>query len=103
MPEQTLTQPQALNRVAEVKLDLTVELGRVRVPLGTLLNWAEGSLLELNKAPGSPVTVRVNGDPFATGEVVTIDERFGVRLRELRRGPAEEQGSRGEDLHRVGS
>ncbi len=80
MPNKTIDQAVQTNRAAEVKLDLSVELSRVRVPLEALLNWTEGSLLELNRAPNGPVDVRVSGQPFARGEVVVIAENFGVRL-----------------------
>ncbi len=83
MPDKTADQPRVINRAAEVNLELSVELGRVRIPLETLLNWTEGSLLELNRPPNGPVEVRVGGRPFARGEVVTVAERFGVRLTEI--------------------
>ncbi|OGG54335.1 MAG: hypothetical protein A3F84_09235 [Candidatus Handelsmanbacteria bacterium RIFCSPLOWO2_12_FULL_64_10] len=83
MSDKTVDQPNVINRAAEVNLDLSVELGRVRVPLETLLNWTEGSLLELNRVPNSPVDVRVGGQPFARGEVVVVAENFGVRLTEM--------------------
>ena len=76
-------QPEAPNRAGEVALDVSVELGRVRWPLDALLNCTEGSLIELKKVSGEPVDVRVNGEPFARGEVVVIAEHFGVRLTEL--------------------
>jgi flagellar motor switch protein FliN/FliY len=72
-----------INRTAEVNLDLSVELGRVRVPLEVILNWTEGSLIELNRIAGEPADVRVSGQPFARGEVVVIAEHFGVRLTEM--------------------
>ena len=80
--------PGAANRAAEVSMDVTVEVGRTRVPLETLLNWSEGSLIELGRLAGDPVDVRINGEPFARGEVVVIinSERFGVRLTEVLNG-----------------
>ena len=76
----------APNRIAEVKMDVSIEIGRKRVPIETLLDWREGSLLELNRVCGDPVDVRVNGEPFAKGEVVAIAENFGVRLLEIVKG-----------------
>ena len=73
----------APNRIAEVDMDVSIEIGRKRVPIETLLEWREGSLLELDKMSGDAVDVRVNGEPFAKGEVITITENFGVRLTEI--------------------
>ena len=75
--------PAAPNRIAEVNMDVSVEIGRKRVPIETLLNWREGSLLEMDMVSGDSVDVRVNGEPFAKGEVITIAENFGVRLLEI--------------------
>lgn len=83
MPEKITGQTGAANRAAEVKLDVSVELGRVRVPLRDILNWTEGSLLELDKIAGEPVDVRVSNKVIARGEVVVVAENFGVRLTEL--------------------
>ena len=66
-----------------LEVDLSVELGRTRVPIETLLNWREGSLLELHKESGEAADVLVNGEPFARGEVVSVNDNFGVRLVEL--------------------
>ncbi len=79
-PEPRATAP---NRAAEVEMDVSVELGRVRVPLERLLTWREGSTLELSKVSGDPADVLVNGEPFAWGEVVTVGESFGVRLTKI--------------------
>ncbi len=83
MPEKITGQTGALNRAAEVKLDVSVELGRVRVPLKDILSWTEGSLIELDRVAGDPVDVRVSGKMIAGGEVVVVAENFGVRLTEL--------------------
>ena len=83
MPEKITDQTGALNRAAEVKLDVSVELGRVRVPLRDILSWTEGSLIELDRVAGDPVDVRVSNKVIARGEVVVVAENFGVRLTEL--------------------
>ena len=75
--------PKPTSPATQLKVDLSVELGRTRVPIETLLNWREGSLLELNKESGEAADVRVNGEPFAKGEVVSVNDNFGVRLVEL--------------------
>jgi flagellar motor switch protein FliN/FliY len=64
-------------------MTVSVEMGRVRVTLETLLNMTEGSLLGLDREPNGPVDVRVNGELFARGQVVVVNENFGVRLTEI--------------------
>ncbi len=71
------------NRSGDVELDLAVVFGNAQISIERLLNWSEGSLLELDKLAGEGVDVEVNGTPFAKGEVVTIAENFGVRLTEI--------------------
>ncbi len=83
--------PDAPNRMAEVAMEVAILLGRKRVPIETLLNWTEGSLIELGTKwvrdskhrAFTVVDVQVNGRPFAEGEVVTVGENFGVRLTEV--------------------
>ena len=70
-------------RLLDVKLTVTIELGRTQVPISNLLEWSEGSLIELDKVSGEAVEVLINTKSFARGEVVTIAENFGVRLVEL--------------------
>ena len=67
-------------RLMSVELSVSIELGRTRVPISTLLEWSEGSLIELDKVSGEAVDVMINGKPFARGEVITIAENFGVRI-----------------------
>jgi flagellar motor switch protein FliN/FliY len=71
------------NRMTGVSMEVAILLGRKRVPIETLLNWTEGSLIELKRKPAGAVDVQINGQPFAQGEVVTIGENFGVRLTEV--------------------
>ncbi len=71
------------NRATDVKMDVSVEFGRVRLPLERLLSLVEGSLLKLHAGARDPVDVRVEGRPFAKGEVISIGENFGVRVTEL--------------------
>ncbi len=68
------------NRSGQVKMDVAVVLSTTHVPLETLLNWSEGSLIEMNKQSGSPVDLEVNGTPIAKGDVVTVAEHFGLRI-----------------------
>ncbi|MCL5256771.1 MAG: flagellar motor switch protein FliN [Chloroflexi bacterium] len=67
----------------EVSLDITVELGRTRMPLRDILALNHGAVIELDKVAGEPVDVLVNGTLIAKGEVVVVDEKFGVRVTEI--------------------
>ena len=62
------------------------ELARVRVRIEELLQYTEGSLIRTDRVSGEPVVLLVGGEPFATGEVVTISEKFGMRVEELTKG-----------------
>ncbi len=69
-----------LRLLAEVQVELAVELGRVKLPLRDLLSLAPGAVLELDRSADAPVDVLVNGCLVARGEVVVIDGEFGVRI-----------------------
>src|ERR1700735_222248 len=69
-----------LRRLSDVPIDLTVEIGRTRMTVGETLELRQGSILTLNRMAGEPVDLLVNGTPIARGEVVVIDEQFGVRI-----------------------
>jgi flagellar motor switch protein FliN len=66
-----------------VNLQVTVEIGRARLPIRDVLSLAPGSIVELDKLAGEKVDVLVNGHQIATGEVVVVDENFGVRITEV--------------------
>lgn len=67
----------------DVELELSVELGRKEMSFGDILKLVKGSVIELEKLAGEPVEILVNGFPIAQGEVVVIDEHFGVRVSNL--------------------
>ncbi|ADU28059.1 flagellar motor switch phosphatase FliY [Ethanoligenens harbinense] len=69
--------------IQEVPLDLSVEVGRSRKLVREILDFAVGSIIELDKQAGDPVDIIVNGQLIAQGEVVVIDENFGVRITEI--------------------
>ncbi|MCS7154431.1 MAG: flagellar motor switch protein FliN [Bacteroidota bacterium] len=69
-----------LEILADVHLEISVELGRRTMPLAEVLRLTKGSLIELDKLAGEPVDILVNGRKIAQGEVVVIDENFGVRI-----------------------
>jgi flagellar motor switch protein FliN/FliY len=64
-------------------MEVTAELGRHRMTVRDLMSLQPGSVIELDRAAGSPVDVLVNGALLAHGEVVVIDEEFGVRVSEI--------------------
>ena len=72
-----------LDRLKDVELDISVELGRKQVELGTILRLVRGSVIELDKLAGEPVEVYANSRRIAEGEVIVIDEHFGVRITNL--------------------
>jgi flagellar motor switch protein FliN/FliY len=73
----------SMDLLKDVELDVSVELGRIELPLGKVLQLAKGSVIELEKLAGEPVDILVNGNRIALGEVVVIDEHFGVRISSL--------------------
>lgn len=72
-----------LQLLANVELTVTVELGRIRLPLRNLLELQEGSVVELDRLAGAPVDVLANGTPVARGDVVVVGDELGVRISEL--------------------
>lgn len=72
-----------LRLLADVSLELSVQLGRVRLPLRDLLALSPGTVLELDRTAGEPVDVLVNGHLIARGEVVVVDGDFAVRISEI--------------------
>jgi len=67
----------------DVALEVSVELGRSHMSIGEILGLRTGSVIELDKLAGEPVDVSVNGTLIARGEVVVVDEKFGVRITEV--------------------
>jgi flagellar motor switch protein FliN/FliY len=72
-----------LELLSDVELGVTVELGRTRMLLRDILQLAPGSVIELDRAAGGPVDLLVNNTLIARGEVVVIDEEFGIRITEV--------------------
>ena len=72
-----------LRRLSAVPVDLSVEIGRARMSVGETLELREGSVVTLDRMAGEPVDLLVNGTPIARGEVVVIDEQFGLRLTQV--------------------
>ena len=72
-----------ISLLLDVPLQVTVELGRTQLRIRNVLELVPGSIVELDKLAGEPVDVLVNGKPIARGEVVVIDEEFGVRITDV--------------------
>jgi flagellar motor switch protein FliN/FliY len=72
-----------LRRLSDVPVDVAVEMGRTRMTVGETLELRQGSIVTLNRMAGEPVDLLVNGTPIAHGEVVVIDEQFGLRITDV--------------------
>ena len=72
-----------LRRLHDVPVELAVEIGRTRMTLGQTLELRPGSVVSLNRLAGEPVDLLINGKPIARGEVVVIDEEFGLRVTDV--------------------
>lgn len=82
--DQVQGQPnQNLNILLDVKLQLTVELGKTELPIKKVLELTKGSIVTLNKAAGEPVELYANGKLIAYGEVVVIEDNFGLRITHI--------------------
>ncbi len=80
--EQSADTPE-LERLYDVPVELAVEIGRTQMTIRETLALGPGSIVTLNKLAGEPVDLLVNGKPIARGEVVVIDEEFGLRVTEV--------------------
>ena len=78
-----MMQPENIDLIMDVPLDVTVELGRTSKSIQEILDFTPGTIIELNKIAGEPIDVLVNGKYVAKGEVVVIEESFGVRITEI--------------------
>ena len=79
----TVTQKENINLIMDVPLEVTVELGRTTKSIKEILEFAPGTIVELNKIAGETIDLLVNGRRIAKGEVVVIEESFGVRITEI--------------------
>jgi flagellar motor switch protein FliN len=76
-------EPTGLQRLRDVSVELAVEIGRTRMTIGEALELGPGAFVTLDRLAGEPVDLLVNGRPIARGEVVVIDEEFGLRITEI--------------------
>ena len=72
-----------INMILDIPVQLTVELGRTRIPIKHILQLAQGSVVELETLAGEPMDVLVNGYLIAQGEVVVVNDKFGIRLTDI--------------------
>jgi len=72
-----------IDLILDIPVNLTVELGRTKLPIRNILQLAQGSVVELDGLAGEPMDVLVNGCLIAQGEVVVVNEKFGIRLTDI--------------------
>ena len=72
-----------IEMIMDIPVQLTVELGRTRLPIRHILQLAQGSVIELEGLAGEPMNVLVNGCLIAQGEVVVVNDKFGIRLTDI--------------------
>jgi len=77
------TSTQDIDMILDIPVKLTVELGRTRIAIKQVLQLAQGSVVELEGLAGEPMDVLVNGCLIAQGEVVVVNEKFGIRLTDI--------------------
>ena len=78
-----LSTPNDIDFILDIPVQLTVELGRTKIAIKNLLQLAQGSVVELDGLAGEPMDVLVNGCLIAQGEVVVVNDKFGIRLTDI--------------------
>jgi len=86
-----------LRRLSDVPMELSVEIGRTRLTIGETLDLRVGSIVTLDRLAGEPVDLLVNGTPIARGEVVVVDEQFGLRVTKIVDSDAIDAAAAGEE------
>lgn len=83
-----------LGRISGIPMELSVEIGRTQMTVGETLSLRAGSIVMLDRFAGEPVDLLVNGTPIARGEVVVIDDKFGLRISQVTQdGETQQDGS----------
>lgn len=72
-----------IEMILDIPITVTVELGRTKVPIRNILQLSQGSVVELDALAGEPMSVLVNGCLIAQGEVVVVNDKFGIRLTDI--------------------
>lgn len=76
-------QNEKLDVILDIPVSLSMEVGRTQIPIRSLLQLTQGSVVELDRLAGEPLDVMVNGTMIAHGEVVVINEKYGIRLTDV--------------------
>ena len=79
----TTAAPRGFDMIMDIPVALTVELGRTKISIRNLLQLAHGSVVELDGLAGEPMDVLINGTLIAQGEVVVVNDKFGIRLTDI--------------------
>lgn len=74
---------QRINLVLDIPIEISVEIGRRRMPLGEVIRLGPGAIVELGKASGEPLDILANGRLIARGEAVVVGERYGIRIMDV--------------------
>ena len=82
-PPESLPEGTNLDFILDISLEVSVELGRARMLISDLLQLGQGSVIELTKLAGEPLEILVNQKLIARGEVVVVNEKFGIRLTDI--------------------
>lgn len=72
-----------IDLILDIPLELTVELGRTKMLVNNLLQLGQGSIIDLDKAAGETLDIRVNGKLVARGEVVVVEDKYGIRVTDI--------------------
>lgn len=72
-----------LDSILDIPIEISVELGRARMLISELLQLGQGSVIELNRLPGEPVEIFINQKLIARGEVVVVNEKFGIKMTDI--------------------
>lgn len=72
-----------LNALLDIPITMSVEVGKTKQPIRSLLSFSQGSVIELDKLSSEPLELKVNGKVVATGEVVVVNNRFGFRILDI--------------------
>lgn len=80
---ESTAQPRELEMVMDIPVKLNVELGRTRITIKQLLELTQGSVVELDGLAGDPMDILINGHLIAQGEVVVIDDKYGIRVTDI--------------------
>ena len=82
-PNEKKGKPSSIDLLLDIPLEISAELGRTRMIINDLLQLGQGSVIELNKLAGEPLEILVNQKLIARGEVVVVNEKFGIRLTDI--------------------